>query len=71
MTLNYFKRFLWAAATIAEIEARKIRHASSELWIRAVQPALWLLVFGEALSKVRGIALSGYTYIQFIAPGVF
>jgi ABC-2 type transport system permease protein len=64
------KKFFWAAATIAEMEARKIRHGSSELWIRAIQPALWLLVFGEALSKVRGIAPGSFSYIQFIAPGV-
>lgn len=63
-------RFAWSALTIAEMEARKIRHASSELWIRAVQPALWLLIFGEALSKVRGIAPGSYSYMQFITPGV-
>ncbi len=63
-------KFLRGTVTIAEMEARKLRHASSELWIRAVQPALWLLVFGEALSKVRGIAPSKFTYLQFITPGV-
>ena len=63
-------RFLQGALTVAEMEARKIRHASSELWIRAVQPALWLLVFGEALGKVRGIAPGGFSYMQFITPGV-
>lgn len=56
--------------TIAEMEARKIRHDSTELWMRAVQPALWLLIFGEVLSAVRGIAPAGYTYLQYIAPGV-
>ena len=62
--------FFWSSLTVAEIEARKIRHASSELWIRAVQPALWLLVFGEALGKVRGIAPGSYSYIEYITPGV-
>lgn len=69
VTFNVTK-FAWSALTIAEMEARKIRHASSELWIRAVQPALWLLVFGEALSSVRGIAPGQFTYMQFITPGV-
>jgi len=64
------KRFFSGAAVIAEVEARKLRHSSSELWIRAVQPALWLLVFGEALSKVRGIAPSNFTYMQYITPGI-
>ncbi len=62
--------FLGAAVTIAEAEARKILHASSELWIRAIQPALWLLVFGEALSKVRGIVPQNFTYLQFISAGI-
>jgi len=64
------RKFASSALTIAEMEARKIRHGSSELWIRAVQPALWLIIFGEAMSKARGIAPTGFTYIQFITPGV-
>jgi ABC-2 type transport system permease protein len=56
--------------TIAEMEARKIKHDSTEMWMRSVQPALWLLVFGEVLSEVRGLAPAGYTYLQYIAPGV-
>lgn len=64
------RKFASSALTIAEMEARKIRHSSSELWIRAVQPALWLIIFGEAMSKARGIAPTSFTYIQFITPGV-
>jgi hypothetical protein len=43
-------KFVSSALTIAEMEARKIRHDSSELWMRAVQHALWLVVFGSALT---------------------
>ncbi len=57
--------------TIGEMEVRKIRHDSTELWTRAVQPALWLLVFGEVFKNLRGLLLPpGYNYLQFIAPGV-
>lgn len=56
--------------TIAEMEARKLRHDSTELWMRAVQPALWLLIFGEVFNSIRGLAPGGFSYIQFIAPGV-
>jgi ABC-2 type transport system permease protein len=60
-----------SALTIAEMEARKIRHDSTELWARAVQPALWLLIFGEVFSGIRaGLAPSGFTYLQYIAPGI-
>ena len=59
-----------SAFTIAEMEARKIRHDSTELWMRTIQPALWLLVFGEVFNAIRGLAPGGFSYIQYIAPGV-
>lgn len=62
--------YLLSSMTIAEMEVRKIRHSQSDLWIRAIQPVLWLLVFGEALATVRGIAPGGYSYIEFITPGI-
>ncbi len=63
-------RSLSSVFTVAEMEARKIRHDSTELWMRAVQPALWLLIFGEVLNSVKVLAPAGYSYIQYIAPGV-
>jgi len=38
--------------------------------MRAVQPALWLLIFGEVFNAIRGLAPGGFSYIQYIAPGV-
>ncbi len=53
------------------MEARKIRHDSTELWARSIQPALWLLIFGEVFNGIRtGLAPSGFSYLQYIAPGV-
>ncbi|HMD79592.1 MAG TPA: ABC transporter permease [Nitrososphaerales archaeon] len=68
--MNDFQRFVTSAFTIAEMEARKIRHDSTELWMRTIQPALWLLIFGEVFNSLRGLAPGGYSYIQYIAPGV-
>ncbi|MDA4127630.1 MAG: ABC transporter permease [Thaumarchaeota archaeon] len=68
--MNSPQRLVSSALTIAEMEARKLRHDSSELWMRAVQPALWLLIFGEVFNAVRGLAPGGFSYIQYIAPGV-
>ncbi len=65
-----FQRFASSVFTLAEMEARKIRHDSTELWMRAIQPALWLAIFGEVLNTIRGLSPGGYQYIQFIAPGV-
>src|SRR5208283_4636352 len=63
-------RFISSVLAIGEMEARKIRHDSTELWMRSVQPALWLLIFGEVLNSVKVLAPAGYSYIQYIAPGV-
>ena len=52
------------------METRKLLHDPTELISRAVQPILWLGIFGEALSKVRAIPTPGVTYLQFIAPGI-
>jgi ABC-2 type transport system permease protein len=68
--MNSVSRFVTSSLTVAEMEARKIRHDSTELWTRLVQPALWLLVFGEVFTSIRGITQGNYTYIQFITPGV-
>ncbi len=60
-----------SAFTIAEMEARKIRHDSTELWARSIQPALWLLIFGEVFNGIRAnLAPPGLTYLQYLSPGV-
>jgi len=64
------QRSVSSAFTIAEMEARKIRHDSTELWMRTVQPALWLLIFGEVFNAIRGLSPGGFSYMQYIAPGV-
>lgn len=56
--------------TIAELEARKLRHDPTELLTRAVQPALWLLVFGQVFTRVRAIPTGNLPYIDFMAPGI-
>lgn len=68
--MSNLQRSVSSAFTIAEMEARKIRHDSTELWMRAVQPALWLLIFGEVFNAIRGLAPGGFSYMQYIAPGV-
>ncbi len=55
---------------ITEFEMRKIWHDSSQVFIRAIQPVLWLLVFGQVFSQTHLIPTGNYTYIQFLTPGV-
>jgi ABC-2 type transport system permease protein len=56
--------------TVAELEARKLHHDSTELLTRAVQPALWLLIFGEVLAQIRGIPTGQISYMDFMTPGI-
>jgi len=63
-------KFFDKTVSIGEMEVRKLRHDPTELITRAVQPALWLLVFGEVLSSVRVIPTGNLPYIAFMAPGI-
>ena len=62
--------FLTDTVTVAELEARKLHHDSTELLTRAVQPALWLLIFGEVLAQIRAIPSGQLPYIDFMTPGI-
>jgi ABC-2 type transport system permease protein len=64
------KRYLSNVFTLAEFELRKVRHDSSQIWLRSVQPALWLLVFGTVFSQIRAVPTGGFSYLQFMTPGV-
>jgi len=63
-------RFAVKTLVIAELEARKLRHDPTDLLTRAVQPMLWLLVFGEVFTRVRAIPTGNVPYIDFLAPGI-
>jgi ABC-2 type transport system permease protein len=52
------------------MEVRKLRHDPAELLTRAIQPMLWLLVFGQVFAHVRAIPTGDLAYIDFLAPGI-
>jgi ABC-2 type transport system permease protein len=62
--------FARKALAIADMEMRKLRHDPTELATRAVQPILWLVVFGEVMSRARMIDTGGTPYLAFLVPGV-
>lgn len=55
---------------IVEADARKLLHDPSELITRMIQPFVWLLIFGQAMSKVRAIPTGSVPYLDYIAPGI-
>jgi ABC-2 type transport system permease protein len=68
--LARISEFFLKTGTIAEWEVRKLRHDMTDLVTRAVQPALWLLVFGEVFARFRAIPIKGGSYLDFLAPGI-
>lgn len=55
---------------VADTEIRKLRHDPSELVTRAIQPAIWLVLFGEVMAQVRGLTSGDSRYLDFLAPGI-
>ena len=62
--------FLEQSSGIAEVELKKIGRDPVELFSRAVQPILWLVVFGQIFSQVRGIPTGKISYLAFMCPGI-
>ena len=62
--------FIDKTLIIAELEIRKLRHDATDLLTRAVQPALWLLVFGQVFTQIRAIPTGNVRYLDFMAPGI-
>lgn len=62
--------FVYKTAVITEFEVRKLARDPTELLTRAVQPALWLLIFGQVFTRVRAIPTGGVPYLDFMAPGI-
>lgn len=62
--------FIRKALVAAELEIRKLRHDPIQLFTRAVQPVLWLTIFGQVFTQVRGIPTGNLSYIDFMTPGI-
>ncbi|HXQ39976.1 MAG TPA: ABC transporter permease [Candidatus Udaeobacter sp.] len=55
---------------VAGAEAQKLRHDPMEIGTRAIQPVLWLLLFGQVMARVRGLASGDMNYMDFLAAGI-
>ncbi len=56
--------------TFAIVELQKLRHDRTELVTRAVQPALWMLIFGTTFARLHTIPTGDMPYLDFLAPGI-
>jgi ABC-2 type transport system permease protein len=65
------RRLASRIVTLCWVELRKIRHDRTELYTRAIQPALWLLIYGEVFTKIHAIPTpGGIPYLAYLAPGI-
>jgi len=53
-----------------ELELRRLRHDRTELYFRAVQPILWIVIFGPVMGAIKAIPTGNIPYTDFITPGV-
>jgi ABC-2 type transport system permease protein len=63
-------RYLNESLAIADVELRKLLRDPTELISRAIQPILWLVIFGQVLSHARGIDTGKVGYLAFMTPGI-
>ncbi len=68
--LGWLVAFCRQTLAIAQVEFKKLFREPTELVSRAVQPILWLVVFGEAFSHTRGIDTGKVPYLDFMSPGI-
>ena len=62
--------FLRDSIALADVELRKLRRDPAELATRAIQPTLWLVVFGNVFAHLRAIPSESLSYLAFLAPGI-
>ncbi len=62
--------FFGQVFAIVEVEIRKVLRDPIELFSRVAQPILWLAVFGQVFSRIKGIPTGNLSYMAFMAPGI-
>jgi ABC-2 type transport system permease protein len=69
--LSGLRRLGSRIVTLCWVELRRIRHDRTELYTRAIQPALWLLIYGETFTRIHAIPTpEGIGYLAYLSPGI-
>lgn len=68
--LRRLRGLIQRMGTFSLVELQKLRHDRTELATRMVQPALWLLIFGQTFSHLDVIDTGSVSYLAFLAPGI-
>ena len=62
--------YLTQVLAVAAAEVQKLYHDPWELLTRAVQPVLWLMLFGVVMARVHGVSPGALPYLDFLAAGI-
>jgi len=62
--------FVRDTLALAEVELRKLFRDPLELLTRAIQPTLWLLIFGQVMGRLKAIPTGNMSYLTFMVPGI-
>lgn len=65
-----WRRFPAQVAAYCLVELQKLRHDQTELFTRAAQPVLWLVIYGEVFTRVHAIPTGHVPYLTYLAPGI-
>jgi ABC-2 type transport system permease protein len=65
-----WQQFPNRVVTFCLVELQKLRHDRTEIVTRAVQPVLWLVIFGETFNRLHAIPTGNVPYLDFLAPGI-
>ena len=55
--------------TLCLVELQKLRHDRTELVTRAIQPVLWMVIFGTTFARLHAFP-TDVPYLDFLAPGI-
>jgi ABC-2 type transport system permease protein len=68
--LKSISSYIAKISAVTEIELRKMSRDPIEPLTRAVQPALWLLIFGQVFTRIRAIPTGGVPYLEYMVGGI-
>jgi ABC-2 type transport system permease protein len=68
--LGFLGLVLSRMGSMCLVEIQKLRHDRTELVTRAIQPLLWLLIFGETFTRLHAIPTGNVPYLDYLAPGI-
>lgn len=62
--------YFYHMIVIIELETIKMMKDPTEIFSRSLQPVIWLLLFGEAFSRMKAVPEAGGDYLAFLTPGI-